>query len=64
MRAYVNQLVLPSPPVRRVLPRTVAMAHPLPVEEDEPEQERGHHLHPEPYGAPEQQSLAWVRHPR
>jgi len=40
-----------------------ANAHRVPVEEDKNARERGHYLHPELYGAPEEQSVEWARHP-
>jgi hypothetical protein len=40
-----------------------ATAHPMQVEEDKSEEERGYYLHPELFGQPEEQSLAWVHHP-
>ena len=41
-----------------------AKAHPLQVEKDKPDQERGFYRHPELYGAPEEKSIAWARDPR
>jgi hypothetical protein len=40
-----------------------ANAHRIPVEQAKPEKERGSYLHPELYGAPEEKSIAWARHP-
>jgi hypothetical protein len=40
-----------------------AKAHPLLPEVDKPERERGHYLNPELYGAPEEKSVVWARHP-
>jgi len=40
-----------------------ATAHPLVVEQEKDARERGHYIHPELYGAPEQQSIQWARHP-
>jgi trimeric autotransporter adhesin len=39
-----------------------AKAHPVPVEEDKPEQERGHYLTPEVFGQPEETSIDWLYH--
>jgi hypothetical protein len=33
------------------------------VEEQKDAHERGYYLHPEFYGAPEEQSVEWARHP-
>jgi hypothetical protein len=33
------------------------------VEQEKDARERGHYIHPELYGAPEQQSIQWARHP-
>ncbi len=41
-----------------------ANAHRTPVEQDKNERERGHYLHPELYGAPEEMSVEWARHPQ
>jgi hypothetical protein len=41
-----------------------AKAHPLVVEPAKNTRERGHYIHPELYGASEQQSIAWARHPQ
>jgi hypothetical protein len=35
----------------------------MPVEQEKSTRERGHYLHPELYGAPEEASIAWARHP-
>jgi len=40
-----------------------ANAHRIPVEEPKTDRERGFYLHPELYGAPEEKSVAWARHP-
>ena len=40
-----------------------ANAHRIPVEEQKNARERGHYIHPELYGAPEEASIAWARHP-
>jgi hypothetical protein len=40
-----------------------ANAYRIPVEEQKNARERGHYLHPELYGAPEEASIAWARHP-
>jgi len=40
-----------------------ANAHRIPVEVEKPERERGYYIHPDLYGAPEEKSVAWVRHP-
>ncbi len=40
-----------------------AKAHPLVVEQAKDTRERGHYIHPELYGAPEEQSVEWARHP-
>ena len=40
-----------------------ANAHRIPVEEEKNARERGHYIHPELYGAPEEVSMAWARHP-
>jgi len=40
-----------------------ANAHRIPVEEEKNARERGYYLHPELYGAPEERSVAWARHP-
>ena len=40
-----------------------ANAHRIPVEEQKDARERGHYIHPELYGAPEEASIAWARHP-
>jgi hypothetical protein len=40
-----------------------ANAHRIPVEEQKNDRERGHYLHPELYGAAEEQSIQWARHP-
>jgi hypothetical protein len=41
-----------------------AKAHPLVVEQEKDARERGHYIHPELYGAPEQQSIEWARNPQ
>jgi len=40
-----------------------ANAHRIPVEEQKNARERGHYIHPELYGAPEEASIAWAGHP-
>jgi hypothetical protein len=40
-----------------------AKAHPLVVEQEKNARERGHYIHPELYGTPEEQSIDWARHP-
>jgi len=40
-----------------------ANAHRLPVEAPKLGRDAGHYLHPELYGAPEEASIAWARHP-
>ena len=40
-----------------------AKAHPLQVEVDKPEKEKGYYIHPELYGQPEEKSIEWARHP-
>jgi len=40
-----------------------ANAHRIPVEVEKNAQERGYYIHPELYGASEEQSIAWARHP-
>jgi trimeric autotransporter adhesin len=40
-----------------------ANANPLVVEQAKDARERGHYIHPELYGASEQQSIEWARHP-
>ncbi len=41
-----------------------AKAHPLVVEEQKLPVERGHYIHPELYGAPEERGIEWARHPQ
>ena len=41
-----------------------AKAHPLVVEQEKDARERGHYIHPELYGASEQQSIEWARNPQ
>jgi hypothetical protein len=41
-----------------------ALAHPLVVEEDKPDAERGHYLSPELYDQPGERSIEWGRNPR
>jgi len=41
-----------------------ANAHRIPVEVQKSERERGYYIHPELYGAPEEKSIAWARHPQ
>jgi hypothetical protein len=40
-----------------------AIAHIIPVEEDKPPKERGHYLHPELYGQPQDKSVEWALNP-
>ena len=40
-----------------------ANAHRIPVEEGKPEQDRGHYIHPELHGQPEEKAIEWARHP-
>jgi len=40
-----------------------ANAHRIPLEEEKNARERGHYIHPELFGAPEESSIAWARHP-
>jgi hypothetical protein len=40
-----------------------AKANPLVVEQAKDARERGYYIHPELYGASEQQSVEWARHP-
>jgi hypothetical protein len=40
-----------------------AKAHPLLVEQEKNARERGHYIHPELYGASQQQNIEWARHP-
>jgi trimeric autotransporter adhesin len=37
-------------------------AHPMPVEEDKPEAERGYYLTPQAFGQPEEKSMDWLYH--
>jgi trimeric autotransporter adhesin len=41
-----------------------ANAHRTPVEQQKNARERGHYMHPELYGAPEESSIEWARHPQ
>jgi hypothetical protein len=41
-----------------------AKAHPLRVEVQKPERERGFYLNPELYGAPQEKQIEWARHPQ
>ena len=41
-----------------------AKAHPLVVEQEKDARERGHYIHPELFGASEQQSIEWARNPQ
>lgn len=41
-----------------------ANAHRIPVEEQKNARERGHYIYPELFGAPEEASIAWARHPQ
>jgi hypothetical protein len=40
-----------------------AKANPLVVEQAKDARERGYYIHPELYGAPEEQGVGWARHP-
>ena len=40
-----------------------AKAHPLQVEVDKPDNERGYYIHPELYGAPPEKSMEWANRP-
>jgi hypothetical protein len=40
-----------------------ANLHRIPVEVEKSEGERGYYIHPELFGAPEEKSIAWARHP-
>lgn len=40
-----------------------ALAHPLMVEEEKPEEERGYYRHPELYHEPEEKGTAWANYP-
>lgn len=40
-----------------------AKAHPLQVEVEKPERERGYYIHPELYGAPAEKGIAWPHNP-
>ena len=40
-----------------------AKAHPLQVEVDKPESERGCFIHPKLYGQPKEKGIEWARHP-
>jgi hypothetical protein len=40
-----------------------AKAHPLQVEVEKPETERGYYVHPELYGAPRERAIEWARQP-
>jgi len=39
-------------------------AHPLEVEVDKPEKERGYYIHPELYGQPKEKGIEWAHHPQ
>jgi hypothetical protein len=41
-----------------------AKAHPLQVEVQKPQRERGYYIHPELYGAPQEKQIQWARHPQ
>jgi hypothetical protein len=41
-----------------------ANAHRIPVEVEKPERERGYYINPELYGAPQEKSIEWARHPK
>ena len=40
-----------------------AKAHPMVVEEEKNQHERGYYIHPELYGAPEEKGVEWARNP-
>lgn len=40
-----------------------AKAHPLQVEVEKSQRERGYYIHPKLYGAPEEKGLEWARYP-
>jgi len=40
-----------------------ANTHRIPVEEEKNARERGHYIHPELFGAPEEMGVEWARHP-
>ena len=40
-----------------------AQAHPLQVETEKPDRERGFYIPPEFYGASEEKAIDWARHP-
>jgi hypothetical protein len=40
-----------------------ANAHRIPVEEEKADSERGHYLHPDLFGAPEEKGIQWAHHP-
>lgn len=40
-----------------------AKAHPLVIEQLKNARERGHYIHPELYGAPEERDVEWARNP-
>jgi hypothetical protein len=40
-----------------------AKAHPLQVEVDKPDSERGYYIHPELYGQPKEKGIEWAQHP-
>jgi hypothetical protein len=40
------------------------VAHPMVVEQDKPEDERGTYTHPEDYGQPEEKGLFWRQNPK
>jgi hypothetical protein len=41
----------------------VAQGHPLQVEKEKPDTERGYYLHPELYNQPEEKSISWAQNP-
>jgi hypothetical protein len=41
-----------------------AKAHPLEVEVDKPESERGYYIHPELYGQPKEKGIEWAHNPQ
>jgi hypothetical protein len=40
-----------------------ANAHRIPVEEEKPEKERDHYIHPELFNQPKEKSIEWAKHP-
>ena len=41
----------------------VAQAHPLQVEKEKPDTERGYYLHPELYNQPKEKGINWAQSP-